>query len=467
MRIKTVLLAVTIIFTLTIGFGCTGTNPIAPDPNQPGTASLSFVHKIIARLNQSTGVVWIGAPQNTTVPFSFVLITIPGQFPEKIQSNSDGSFLFKFAGDQNSTATVEWTDLSLAQHTADISVTDPLDGFDPNIGIAGKYPNRMTVTDSTVWVVNSGDEQLASYDLDSLQPGSFIVNAHSRTNIWDAAFDSYTSGLMTTLFGGVFYFNAVSYPINSVKTDGFRDFASPNGVVIVDDIGWVVNSNPISWFPSEYGQGWISKIDLHPSLSVVDEINTDWFNPQYVISDGEYIYVSCSGTIDFVPPDYIATALDNGGVHVINPQTSQIIASYDLGRSGPGPMALSPDSRYLYIGSGVAGSVFRICLDNGTILNDLSDPIVISDMPGTFVPFLEVSESGLIACASFNTDTIQFIDSWTGEVNPFPFFDPIELHPDDPGAFYGPQDAAFVERNGEEGLLVLTTVESAFHWIGF
>ena len=94
-----------------------------------------------------------------------------------------------------------------------------------------------------------------------------------------------------------------------------------------------------------------------------------------------------------------------------------------------------------------------------------NNPIVVDDTPGTYISFLKISHSGLIACASFNTDTIRFLDSWSGALDPFPFFEPIRLHPENASAFYGPQDAVFTYRNSVYGLLVLTTVKSGFQWL--
>jgi hypothetical protein len=57
------------------------------------------------------------------------------------------------------------------------------------------------------------------------------------------------------------------------------------------------------------------------------------------------------------------------------------------------------------------------------------------------------------------------MDSRTGELDPFPFFGPVKLHPDDPDAFYGPQDAVFGYGDKEYGLVLLTTVKSGFSWL--
>ena len=112
---------------------------------------------------------------------------------------------------------------------------------------------------------------------------------------------------------------------------GFPEFRIPNGVAILPgdtDYAYVTNTNPISYFPTEFGHGWVTCIELHPDQNyegeVVADINTQWLNPQNVIVHDNLVYVSCSGTIDWTPPDYIATAMDNGGVHVIDPDSNQV-----------------------------------------------------------------------------------------------------------------------------------------------
>jgi len=465
-RRSTTIIFVTLAVSVIFGIGCGNADPITISPNAPGVAQLAFLAGLTARYSPSTTEVWIGAPPGFCASETIVRVEVKGELPRRIQSLTDGSFIYKFMGDESSSAQVEYTDPSGAKHHVYVAVTDPSGGLELSIGSPGLYPNRMNAIDDKVWIVNSGDDELASYDLDSLDRES-AVSFPPYSNPWEADFVSSTEGLITTLFSGIFRFNTTSGATTQVSTEGFTPFASPNGVAILGDAGWVANPNPISYFPTEFGIGWVSEIGIDESPAVVAEINTQWLNPQNVITDGNYVYVCCSGTIDFIPPDYLPAALDPGGVHVIDPEARTIVASYELGICGPGPMGLSPDSRYMYIGSGVAGWLFRIDLENGVVLNDAQNPIVISEAEKTYIPFIEVSDEGLLACASFNTDTIHFIDSWTGEVDPFPFFGPIELHPDDPDALWGPQDAAFVTRDGEEGLLVMTTIESRFHWVGF
>ncbi len=453
-----------ILSSLVIGLACEVGGPITLDPSAPEAAQLPLALDLVARYEASSGLVWIGAPPGTSKSGREVYITVPDELIRRVKALDDGSFLYRFPGDENSTALVEWTDPTGDRHSKNLAVTAPGEGSALNIAAAGLYSNRLTVMNDVAWVVNSGNDELTAYDLTTLQETGMRVTVPEWSNPWEAAFISPTEGILTTLFSGVFQFDAVEGTIIAVDTTGFSNFASPNGCAIIGDYAWIANPNPITYFPTVLGTGWVNKVALGTDPGVIAEIETDWLNPQNVIVHGDYVYVSCTGTVDFFPPDYLATALDPGGVHVIDPDTGEIVESYELGTCGPGPMAISPDGRYLYAGSNVAGHVYRIDLLNGQILNDASSPIVVSDYTGTFIPTLCMTDGGLLICPSFNTDTIHFVDSRTGEQNPFPVFEPIELHPDDPDALWGIQDIAVCERNGETGLLVLTTVLSAFHW---
>ncbi len=464
MRIKTVLQFGLLVYVIATGLGCTGADPITVGPYSPGVSQLRFVSDLVARFSPDTGQVWIAAPPGWAAKETEVRVSVPGDLPRRILSLTDGSFLYRFAGTIETTATVTWIDPGSAKHEETLAVTAPEDTIDRDIASAGLYANRMTANEDVVWVVNSGDDELASYDIETLQPGGTAVSAPQYSNPWEAAFGEGSTGLLTTLFGGVFKFDTVTGNTTDVGAGGFRPFASPNGAIIVGDAGWVTNPNPVSYFPTEFGQGWVSRIDLSGDPHVEGENHTPWLNPQHVISDGTNIYVSCSGTIDFAPPDYLATALDAGGVLAIN-QDGGMLNSYELGMCGPGPMALSPNGAFLYVGSGVSGSLFRIDLLAEEVLNDAANPIVLDNFPGTFISFIEVSPTGLMACGSFNTDTIHFVDSLTGEVDPFPFFEPVSIDGGNPDTYYGPQDAVFISRGGEKGLLILTTVISGFHWL--
>ena len=464
MRIHSFFLTTVFISVLIFSAGCNGSSPVLVIDSAAIQYQAAFSSRMLARFNPSTGMVWFTAPPGMIMPNTAVNIIFPGHPLRRLHSNPDGSFLLEFPGDDGSNFNIEWFDNSGIKNSDEINVTNPANDLVTQIHETGLYCNRMYVDENYVWVINSGDDALVSHDRDSIENLPTVINTPAFSNPWEAAFYSQSGGLITTLFEGVFWFDANTSTVNEIDATGFRPFGSPNGVAISGNRGWVTNTNPISYFPTSHGPGWLSEIDIN-SRKVVSEIDTPWLNPQYVITDDNFIYISCSGTVDFVPPDYIATAFSNGGILVIDPSTGNIIQAYDLGLAAPGPMAFSPDRRYLYCGSGVYAYLFRIDLENENILNDLTNPIVISDLEGSYVPFVEINENGLLATASFNDDVIRFVDSRTGQVDPYPFFKPLQLHPYDFDLLWGPQDGVFMERNGKYGFLFMTTVNGAFHWI--
>ncbi|HDS30132.1 MAG TPA: hypothetical protein ENN67_03725 [Firmicutes bacterium] len=452
------------------GLGCGSSEILTLNPAGRDASRVKLLFGITARFVPETATVWIGAPPGYAAPSAEVFITLPAQKQIKIRAFTDGSFYHRFPGDENSSVEISWTDRWGQFRTETITVSDPNDKIATGIGKAGIAPNRMYLVDGMVWVVNSGDDEIASYDPETLEPGSMRVSLPVYSNPWEVAFHLESrTGLVTTLFRGVFRFDMQTGEIGRVETSSspFSPFASPNGVVMLDDTAWVANPNPVSYFPSRFGVGFLSKIEHGISPKVIGEIKTSWVNPQNVITDGKYIYASCTGTVDFMPPYWTPVALTSGGVHVIEPETGEIVASYELGEGGSGPMAITPDRRFLYIGSNIAGWLFRIDLFSGEVLNDASNPIILNNEPVTFIPKLEMLSNGLMICPSFNTDTIHFVDSSTGEVDPFPYSNPIDLRKGKTQAqiYYGVQDVVFCERDGHPGLLVLSSIINEFHWI--
>lgn len=489
--------AKSIVLILALGFMCISScsrdgGPLIIQPDQQTLSQLRLLTGITARYYEEVGEVWVGAPPGTSLPLSEARFLVPGELTRRVQTFSDGSFLFRyrgnptmssnyegqrigescardanksFVGNPASSLKVEWTDQSRSIKRKTVYVTDIAMGLKVNEAPAGKYPNRILKNDNTIWVVNSGDDELASYDLVSLSKKGQKVKLPSWSNPWEAAFADSRTGVITTLFDGVYKFNLSDGTIKKVEIGTFREFASPNGCVIFNDNAWVTNTNPVSYFPTKHLPGWISEISLSGEPTVKSEINSRKLNPQFLLTDGQYIYLSCSGTIDFAPPNYVPEAKDAGCVQVINPHVRQTLDTYDLGRGGPGPMALSPDRRFLYCGSSIAGWLFRIDLEKKKVLNDASNPIVVSDSPVTFISFIKSTPEGLLICGSFNDDRIHFVDSWTGQVDPKPFFPAVDLDPNSSETFYGIQDAVLCERNGQRGVLILTTVESGFSWL--
>ncbi|MFH1675850.1 MAG: hypothetical protein ABIC40_02410, partial [bacterium] len=341
-----------VLLSLIIPFflGCSRGSILSPDPNSPAVTQGNFTGKLVARYNEYSKKVVLGAPSNFSKPLSKIVISIPGEIPVTTHSLPDGSFILRFPGNADMSVGVEWIDSNDENHATTVTVSDPSDDLDVNIKPAGTYPNRMENVGGTIWVVNSGDSEIRPYDANNLLPTGTWIKAPKYSNPWEAAFNN-SEGIFTTLFDGAYYFNLLTGDITPIMSTGFRHFASPNGCAIDNDRAWVVNPNPISYFPSEFSQGWVSSIVIGPIPRVNAEIDTKWLNPQFIIYKNGLLYVSCTGTVDFVAPDYHAVALTNGGIHVIDPGTLKIVESYELGLGAPGPMGFSPDERYLYAAS--------------------------------------------------------------------------------------------------------------------
>lgn len=454
------LVSLLFVLLLTSSSCANGGNPIILDPNSPDVAQLAFVTSVVAVENPTTLELWLGAPAGTADPSTVVNVFIDNDRHVQFRPFDDGSLLYKFAGTSETAIYMQWIDPSRLEHREDISVSGPPDRLVRALAPAGYIPLQMEAVGDKVWVLDQS-HSLYPYDLESFihKPGNFYFLSEPYSFDFSIPTGIVTAGndVYTISSGGSYSWE--------VDNGSFREFTGTTGCAILGNKAWVANMDPIHYFPIKAGPTWVSVIDLQGTTpSIIAEIDLTLYTPLDVITDGSLIYVSCNGTINSGPP-YLFNRVDPGGVFVIDPSTNEIIKTYDLGLTGPGSMQLSPDKRFLYVGSTDVTGVFRIDLEQGKIVNGPDNPIYIAgeDVSWGGVSVLDVTPDGLLVCG--NSDRLYFVDSRTGEVNPFPFFKPVEIGYENISSNYLIRDVATCTRGGVEGLLILTSGTAMFHWL--
>ncbi len=203
--------------------------------------------------------------------------------------------------------------------------------------------------------------------------------------------------------------------------------------------------------PAVYAPGRVAVINLDP-FQFEKFIELPAVNPT-VCSIGApgQLFIVCTGELQF-DTSFTPKAESDGEVVFYNISTDSIVHRSNLGRTLPSAF-ISPNSVDAYIGSNLMGEVYKIRLDNGTILRGPSDPISLSSDFTYVSGFVGLPGLGIIAL-SFNTDEAYFIDPMDDAVSRSPFSKPFSFKESDT-FFGGLQYGAFYESASSKKLFVI------------
>jgi hypothetical protein len=208
-------------------------------------------------------------------------------------------------------------------------------------------------------------------------------------------------------------------------------------------------ANILSFAPTVYGPGQVAVLDMQGQLEprVVETsgrntVSTVVYHGQrqadrlFVLSAGELQFDE-----NFVPSVVTSSFIDE--YEIAEDGALSLQGTLNLGLIGASTLEvdrLNDGSRVAYLGSLVAGNVYKVHLDDMTVLRGFDNPIVLTS-EFTYVSDLKISgapplDKQLLA-TSFNTDQLFVIDVTTDSVSPQPFFGPFDLSLD-PELLAGP-----------------------------
>lgn len=236
--------------------------------------------------------------------------------------------------------------------------------------------------------------------------------------------------------------------------------AHPRWILVGNTAFHYEGSNP-SW-----GRGFITIIGRNDHR-VVSTINSSQPNPREVTIAGDKAYVVNAGTF-IVGPNGLATVTSGGGIDIIDLSTNKppttILANIPLPPStddrrigGFGRLAVSPDGRWGYLGSGTRGDVFKVDLERQELVRGPNNPIVLFATPkgSNGLTTVKRMDNDLVVL-NYNTDELCISADWNGDLE--------RRRCQSAGVnaelLEGPIDAA---RTPDGALLVLMTIANAVY----
>ncbi len=259
-----------------------------------------------------------------------------------------------------------------------------------NLFSVGAIPNAVRTNKNRGYIVDSGDNNVTVFDLQSNSPVSTV--ALSGSNAWDIAFEGNDRAFVS-------HWDSDNISVIDLETLTETEVIScgpyPEGLLVFDGRLYVtcVDYDPVTW---GYGPGRVEIYDL-ATLTLENTIWTNTVNPQSLALDSlNRLHVVCTG-------DYWSVW---GSVEVYDLNSLNLVMEIPIGGS-PASFAITPNGT-AFLGAGgwfTDGYVYTYNSLTGEILHGEADPILV----GTGVMGVDVSHQNLAYACSFYGDVLSEI----------------------------------------------------------
>lgn len=212
------------------------------------------------------------------------------------------------------------------------------------------------------------------------------------------------------------------------EIDAFRP-RRPQGVLAVGDQIFVAYSGFVAprLGPSRapvYLPGVLARFSVRAPEGPPRLLILPLHNPQSIGFDAArgHLLVTASGVLDANPQ---VRAVSEGGVIVIEPREMSVVETHLLGDFAPGSALVMAGG--IWVASLSRPEVLRVSIDG-----EPSERFRLNDEEVDSIFRLIELPGGLIGAPSFNTDRLHLIDAGRRQLNPAPFFAPLEVGPGRP-----------------------------------
>lgn len=210
------------------------------------------------------------------------------------------------------------------------------------------------------------------------------------------------------------------------------DFAAPEGVAVAGGYAFVANAAyRFDGGTLVFDEGFVTVVRLN-DFQVVNRIPTTRKNPQVVVASGGQVVVLCSGESTWDQTAGVVRPVSDGAIEVLDVAGASTATAptrvIPLPVAGPGSLvgypsslAVTPDGRVAYAGSGTTAAVFKVDLQTGQALRGSDDPIALGDLSVQDSLTVENGPAGILFVGSFNRDLVFALDTGSDALAAAPF----------------------------------------------
>lgn len=232
-------------------------------------------------------------------------------------------------------------------------------------------------------------------------------------------------------------FDTVSDTVSDAVSDTVSPppaFAAPEGVAVAGGYAFVANA--AYRFDDNgaivFDDGFVTVVRLN-DFRVANRIPTAAKNPQVVVASGGRVVVLCSGESTWDPAAGVIRPVSDGAIEVLDVAGAETataathVIPLPIAGSGslvgyPSSLAVTPDGRYAYAGSGTTAAVFKVDLQAGQVLRGSDNPISsLGDLSVQDTLAVENGPPGVLFAGSFNRDLVFALDTGSDAPAAAPF----------------------------------------------
>ena len=392
----------------------------------------------------------IGGVAGAVPPGSTVKVTDLSTMETKSTvAGPDGSFDPEFQGSTDDLFKVQIIVNNELSDEFTIGVTLLTDIVKRDLGTLGDTPSELKIKGNIAYVLNGFSDNIQRFDLSKTPPRELNPVA-VPTGSDPVSFDLLDNGKAYTanLIGQSV--SLINLETNECELIYLKEppsgntgcnenivfdgaFEDPSDVKLIGNKLYVTNNNFDEFFYPK-GNGFITIIDTD-SNQLDTVIESDGANSGSIRVAGNDVLVLNTGNFifDAQANEFQCDSNFPPSITIIDPDTETVKDTIEIPLSSmnplacaPGVMAITPDSKFAFLGLGLVGGMFKIDIENRSVINGASNPVAFTDLSGlNSVTDITFNNQGLGFAALFNSDQIAVFKTDNNEIDPFPFVEPL------------------------------------------
>lgn len=325
----------------------------------------------------------------------------------------------------------------------------------PWLDSIGPSGNALAVSESAVWIVESGSNTVRRFDKATGQSQAQFIDVGNERNPYGIFVDEASAEVLITNFAANTLSVASAETGEVLEEIADASLKNPSGVVATKDFIYVTNVHYLGTAQG-YGPGSVTILD-RKTREVLGNVPTTHKNPQYITLldtvDGARIVISNGGAVRLGSGGVVAES--DGSLELWEEGEDPLRPAVEIypieqlveGSVGvPGRAEIASDGRSIYVMSGIAPGLLKLDLVEKRWVYGAERPLRLYEAEGDTTHSIAMGADDLLYITSFNQDALYVLDTSCDEI----LIGPVDLGTTG-NMLEGPQSIALDFRSEAQG----------------